>query len=161
MFGEFNFKPAPSVSNLEAIKVLGNWKKVHIKTFVIPQLKGIPVFGTLSSGKMRFHVKAGDQLRAMWQAWAEAGLIDRVLPYEGSYNARFVRGSRKTLSNHAYGSAFDINLRWNRLGHIPALEGEEGSVRELVAIANEYGFFWGGHFRKRPDGMHFEVARLL
>jgi hypothetical protein len=36
--------------------------------------------------------------------------------------------------------------------------GQHGSVRELVSIANEHGFFWGGHFDKRRDGMHFEVA---
>ena len=62
---------------------------------------------------------------------------------------------------YAFGSAFDINTKWNKLGRVPALAGEEGSVRELVSIANEHGFFWGGHFNGRPDGMHFEVATLL
>jgi len=31
-------------------------------------------------------------------------------------------------------------------------------VRELVASANELGFFWGGHFSQPKDGMHFEFA---
>lgn len=44
---------------------------------------------------------------------------------------------------------------------IPALEDAQGSLRELVPIANEHGFFWGGHFKRRPDGMHFEVAKLI
>lgn len=110
---------------------------------------------------MRFHKKAVEQLKALWAAWEEAGVLHRVLTYEGSYSPRFIRGSRETLSNHAYGSAFDINYQWNRLGAVPALEGQEGSVRELVDIANEHGFFWGGHFRGRADGMHFEVAKLL
>jgi D-alanyl-D-alanine carboxypeptidase-like protein len=30
-------------------------------------------------------------------------------------------------------------------------------VRELVPIAAEDGFYWGGH-SSRCDGMHFEVA---
>lgn len=47
------------------------------------------------------------------------------------------------------------------LGAQPALSGQKGSVRDLVGIANEHGFYWGGHFRTRLDGMHFEVARLL
>ena len=64
------------------------------------------------------------------------------------------------LSNHAFGTAFDINVPFNPLGARPALIGKQGSVRELVPIANEHGFFWGGHFGKRPDGMHFEVAVL-
>jgi hypothetical protein len=33
-------------------------------------------------------------------------------------------------------------------------------VRELVEIANEWGFYWGGHFT-RKDGMHFEIAKIL
>ena len=35
----------------------------------------------------------------------------------------------------------------------------KGSVRQLVPIANELGFYWGGHFNRR-DGMHFEMARI-
>jgi hypothetical protein len=44
---------------------------------------------------------------------------------------------------------------------MPALKGELGSVRELVPLANRHGFYWGGHFRGRPDGMHFEAARII
>ena len=72
---------------------------------------------------------------------------------------RYIRGSATTLSNHAWGTAFDVNYRWNQLGHVPALKGEIGSVRELVPRAHQLGFYWGGHFSRR-DGMHFEVARV-
>jgi hypothetical protein len=65
------------------------------------------------------------------------------------------------LSNHAYGSAFDINYAWNRLGQVPALVGEKGAVRELVTLAHKHGFYWGGHFNERLDGMHFEVAKIV
>lgn len=69
-------------------------------------------------------------------------LIRLVLTYAGSFDPRFIRGSTTTLSNHAFGSAFDINAEWNPLGHTPAPKGTEGSVRELVPIAHEYGFYW-------------------
>ena len=36
---------------------------------------------------------------------------------------------------------------------------QKSSVRELVPIAHDHGFYWGGHF-SRCDGMHFEVARV-
>ena len=62
-----------------------------------------------------------------------------------SFVARFVRGSRTVLSNHAFGSAFDINEKYNSLGSRPTLVGEKGSLRELVPIANRWGFYWGGH----------------
>jgi D-alanyl-D-alanine carboxypeptidase len=73
------------------------------------------------------------------------------------FEPRFVRGSTATLSNHSFGSAFDINSKWNERGHRPALVGEKGSTLELVPIAHKWGFWWGGHFTT-PDGMHFEVA---
>jgi hypothetical protein len=38
--------------------------------------------------------------------------------------------------------------------------GQKGSVRELVQIANNNGFYWGGHF-SRKDGMHFEIAKVV
>ena len=161
LFGRFDYEPAPTAQNPETIRILGGWEAANIELLTLPQLQGIPVFGTPSSGRLRFHVKAVAQLKALWAAWEQAGLLARILTFDGAYNPRFVRGSRSTLSNHAFGSAFDINTQWNRLGAIPALEGRTGSVRELVGIANEFGFFWGGHFRGRPDGMHFEVARLL
>ncbi|MGH7342522.1 MAG: M15 family metallopeptidase, partial [Candidatus Rokuibacteriota bacterium] len=66
-----------------------------------------------------------------------------------------------TLSNHAWGAAFDLNEEHNLLGHVPGLRGERGAVRELVPYANELGFYWGGHFLGRADGTHFEVARPL
>ena len=59
------------------------------------------------------------------------------------------------------GTAFDINERWNNLGDPPARLGAQGSVREMVQIANQHGFHWGGHYDGRKDGMHFELARLL
>lgn len=161
MFGEFRFRPAPTAGDAEAIEIRGSWERDNIETVHLPQLEGKPVFGTPSSGRMRFHRAAVPQLKALWQAWEDRGLLDLVLTYEGSFNPRFIRGSTTTLSNHAYGSAFDINQPWNRLGAVPALRGREGSVRKLAAVANEFGFYWGGHYRSRPDGMHFELAKLI
>jgi predicted lactoylglutathione lyase len=46
------------------------------------------------------------------------------------------------------------------LGCVPALVGKDGSVRKLVEIAHQNGFFWGGHFT-RLDGMHWEIAKLI
>lgn len=33
-------------------------------------------------------------------------------------------------------------------------------ILKLVPIANAFGFFWGGHYQNRLDGMHFELAAL-
>lgn len=157
IFGTFAFAPAGIPGNPEAIKITDGWDKKNIVTVDIPQLattKGA------NHGRISFHQKAASQLQGLWQAWEAAGLLPLVLTFDGAWAARFVRGSTKYLSNHSYGTAFDINYKWNMLGAVPALVSKEGSVRKLVEIANQHGFYWGGHFT-RLDGMHFEVAKLI
>lgn len=158
VLGVIQFKSAPTKGNPEGIKITNNWQANNLGSVVIPQLKG--VYGAPKSGKIFFHKKAIPQLKDMFQAWEDAGLIDLVRSWAGSWNPRFIRGSRSILSNHAWASAFDINVPWNGLGQRPAMVGDKGSVRELVPIAAEHGFYWGGWFKRR-DGMHFEVAKLL
>jgi peptidoglycan hydrolase-like protein with peptidoglycan-binding domain len=158
LFGRYSFRADPVAGNPENIRIQGSWEDDNIVRVSIPQLRGVA--GAPRDGNVRFHRLAAAQLQAMWRAWEKADLLDRVLAWDGSFVPRFVRGSRSILSNHAFGTAFDINAAWNSLGARPALAGATGSVRELAPIANAHGFFWGGHFNGRPDGMHFEVAVL-
>ena len=155
VFGEFAFVHEPRSDNPEHIRITDNWQEENIIVVDIPQL--IQINGT---SKVAFHKLAATQLQQLWQDWEDEGLLHLVISWHGSFVPRFIRGSRSSLSNHAFGTAFDINLNWNRLGVEPALVGRKGSVRELVKIANDNGFYWGGHFRGRPDGMHFEVAEV-
>lgn len=157
VFEAFEYEPAPTADDPEAIRVLGDWVSRNVASVELPQLAGVA--GAPSSYRVQFHRKAQGQLRDLWRAWEAAGFLRQVLSWGGSYAPRFVRGSHSSLSNHAFASAFDVNVRWNGFGRPPARVGQEGSVRELVPIANDHGFYWGGHF-SRPDGMHFEIARL-
>lgn len=154
VFGRFDYVHEPVPGNAENIRILGNWESNNIVTV------SINMGPNVGTRRVRFHQLASRQLQNLWEAWNTAGLLDRVLTYSGAFVPRFVRGSTSTLSNHAFGSAFDINVAWNGLGRTPALVGSTGSVRELVPIANEHGFYWGGHF-SRLDGMHFEIAQLI
>ncbi|PNG26721.1 transglycosylase SLT domain-containing protein [Methylocella silvestris] len=158
LFGVFTFAPAPQPGDPEHIRVTNDWAARNIVTVAIPLRS---VLGKPGPLKMQFHRLAAAQLTALWLEWEKQGLLDEVLTFDGAYNPRFIRGSTTTLSNHAFGTAFDINARFNPLKARPALKGQRGSVRDLVPIANKFGFYWGGHFRSRPDGMHFEVAQLL
>lgn len=165
VFGAFEFQPAPQPGNPEAIRIVGDWVAKNIVAVEIPQLAkvpGVPWQGRIAGkgpakGRVLCHAKIAGQLRALWAAWEEAGLLERVLTFDGLWVPRFIRGSRTTLSNHAYGSAFDVNAAWNALGADPARG--KGSVRDLVPLALEHGFYWGGHFSRR-DGMHFEAAQI-
>jgi len=167
LFGKFDYLPAPTKNNPEGIRILGSWQKDNLVRVVVPQLKGI--YGAPKSGRIFWHKAAVDQLKGMFQEWEDEGLLDLVLGWAGSWNPRFIRGSRSVLSNHAWATALDINVPWNGLGRRPALLNHHGTVRPLVPIANKWGFWWGGFwgYPNRPggpgrsDGMHFECAKLL
>ena len=107
-----------------------------------------------------WHKKCEYQLVKLFERLEKENLHTKILSYAGSFNPRFIRGSRTQLSNHAWGTAFDINVPYNGLNKVPALLGQKGCLRELVPIANECGFYWGGHF-SRKDGMHFEIAKII
>ena len=158
LFGKFSYIATPTMNNPEAITVTGSWLS-NIDQVKIPQLIGIP--GAPQSGTVPFHAAASSQFVKLFCEWEKAGLLYLIMTWGGSWVPRFVRGSRTTLSNHAWGTAFDINVQWNQLGVQPALRGETGSVRELVEIAYDNGFYWGGWFARRPDGMHFEVYKII
>jgi lysozyme family protein len=158
LFGRFSFVAAPVPGNRENIRILGSWEQDNIVRVPIPQLR--KALGPGAPSAMRFHKLAAAQLTGLWTDWDDAGLLGRILTFDGAHVARFIRGSTTTLSNHAFGTAFDINAAQNPLGARPALVGQRGSTRELVSIANKWGFYWGGHFGSRPDGMHFEIAFL-
>ena len=168
LFGTFKYVPAPIPGMPEAIRITDNWPSQSIVWVAVPQLAHVQ--GAPGNGRVQFHRLGADKLKALFQAWEDAGLLPLVLSWAGSWAPRFIRGSNSVLSNHAFGTAFDINAAWNGLGVRPALVGSKGSVRKLVPIANELGFYWGGHYGMsadgsvspgaRKDGMHFELAQL-
>jgi hypothetical protein len=163
LFGSFEFEHVGD----GAIKITDDWAKTNIITVRIPQLDGVE--GAGKTGRATIHKTIKDQFVGLWQAWEDEGLLGHVLTWAGAWVPRYMRkvtippgGNAKLLSNHAWGTAFDINAAWNGLGKKPAAVGEKGCVRELVATAHKFGFYWGGHFGAgRPDGMHFEAAQIV
>ena len=136
----------------------------------MPQLK----FARGFTGRVRCHSRAAPVLTSLFEQWEKDDLLHLIISYEGCFVPRYKRkqappgtgghGQKKssdvsTLSNHSFGSAFDINFVDNQLGDVPAFCGRRGSTRELVASANALGVFWGGHFGTQ-DGMHFEISKL-
>lgn len=68
---------------------------------------------------------------------------------DGTEKERFDR-----LSNHAYGSAIDINGRNNEYDN----GGKCDIHPEIVKIFQNHKFFWGGFYNSRRDYMHFEYS---
>lgn len=174
LFGQFSFQHTPTPGNPQKIHILGNWVSNNIRTVTIPQLVGVPIpvgaaHAVPSDGKIQCHKDASETLLKLFQAWEDAGLKPKILTWYGAFNARLKRGTinpiPENLSNHSWGSAFDINAKQNWIGDLPAIMGQRGCVREFVEIANALGVYWGGHFGSsttigKRDGMHFEIARL-
>lgn len=159
-FGSFKYIASPTKTSPEAISIDPDWVSRNITYVEVPQLRGVK--GTTSSSdgrppKVAFNSSCVDRFLDLWARWEEEELLDRIETWDGSWVPRFIRGSRSILSNHAWGTAFDVNASWNALGARPAALNSRGCVRELVRVANDCGFYWGGHFG-RMDGMHFEVA---
>jgi len=142
----------------------------NIVTIQIPQLD----FARGYDGRFRCHRKAAPIFAALFAKWEAENLLHLIRSYEGCFVARYIRGNSPgpdghglknssdvgTLSNHSFGSTFDINFVDNQRGNTPAAFGARSCVRELVESANSLNVFWGGHFGT-PDGMHFEIAKLV
>lgn len=167
-------KPTTAGDNIIIGKNCSGTKKDWVASY-ITDLK-TDAFGHIPGfpGYIRCHVLAAPRIEALLAAWRGADLLHLVISYAGAFVPRYIRrtppkppipahGTKQStavsnLSNHAFGTAFDINATENWLGDTPAQCGQKGAVRELVEIANGLGFYWGGHYSTRLDGMHFEVA---
>lgn len=139
-----------------SIEITNDWARESIVRITIPELRGIPGYHT--DGAVLCHRLAAAPIAALWRAWAEDNLLEHVMTFDGLYNPRYVRGSKRALSEHAWGAAFDINARWNPYRFEPARAGSTGSVIPLVRAANQRGFWWRGHSQPL-DAMHFCLVR--
>lgn len=135
LFGIMKYISDPKPGNPENIKIINGWGNDNIIKAAVNQLKLIK-----GSETVYFHKLAANQLVNLFADWEKHKLIHNILTWDGAYNPRFIRGSKTILSNHAFGTAFDINYAWNKLGAVPALIGQKGCVRDLVEIANNNGF---------------------
>ncbi len=79
-------------------------------------------------------------------------LVSQLKTWDGCFNIRKKRGA-SSQSLHAWGIAIDINAAWNGFGKKPTMS------PELVKCFTDAGFDWGGTW-SRPDGMHFQLAKI-
>lgn len=73
--------------------------------------------------------------------------FDELIDYRGRKVEK-----KSLLSNHAFGSAIDINWATNDIG----AENRFDMPRKVVKIFESLGFYWGGYYN---DYMHFEYER--
>lgn len=121
----------------------------NIQTFEVPLSQG-----TL---KIPLRAEAAPRLIEMikwWDANIEPVTLGKNLGTWG-FAYRTIRGYTTTLSNHASGTAIDINAPLHPLGASGTVRADK--VAAMRAKAAELGLRWGGDYRGRKDEMHFEV----
>lgn len=138
-----------------------DWAAKNISSVYIPQLKGVPTYGGKFSGHVTFYTPAQPQLKAAFEELESLSLLHHIIFWDGSYVPRTKRGSSTSPSNHAFGTAFDINAEWNPFRRPVAPLNHKGCVIPLQPTFKKYGFLWGGDWKNTPDGMHEEVKVLL
>jgi hypothetical protein len=93
-------------------------------------------------------------LEAAFKNLISTGCVHELKTWDGCFNIRNIRGTIiPSPSLHSWGIAIDLNATWNRLGKPPVLSAK------FVKCFTDAGFEWGGNW-KRPDGMHFQLAKI-
>lgn len=155
-FGKFHFwedSARPGAIIIDDAAWEANLVRVRLP---ITHVRGAPAVG-----RVLFHRLAVPQLVAAWRDVVDAGVLGDVLTWDGSFCPRHMNWSRRRpLSVHSWGIAFDINATLNGYGAETPRLGCPGTVRRLVPIFERWGFQWGGRW-STPDGMHFEIDRLM
>ncbi len=106
-------------------------------------------------GRVTCHRVIIDQLHAALVEIQQAGLADEIYQYSGCWVPRHMLWDpSRSISEHAWGLAFDINVPTNQYGATPTLN------PAIVETFRRWGFKWGGDF-STPDGMHFELERII
>lgn len=170
IFGHLSFKTAPSENNPEAVRVPPDWVRENLVEVHIPQLRLLKGPARITRG-VTFHWKTARRVKELFAAWEAAGFLPEIETWNGSWVARFKRPSKPStpaarkaraaaltevdLSNHSWGTAFDVNAKeWRRGRQMPSTS----AVWGMAEIAANFGFAAGAHFTTTPDPMHFEDA---
>lgn len=103
---------------------------------------------------------APGQLLAHWAGWFDKHIesVDGGQLDDWGYAVRPIRGSRTGLSNHASGTALDLNAPRHPLGKRGTFTAQQTAA--IRAELKRYGgaIRWGGDYENRADEMHFEIV---
>lgn len=90
--------------------------------------------------------------------WVHANIcrIDTGQLDDWGYAERTIRGNSTTLSNHASGTAIDLDALRHPLGVRGSWGQQAAAIRARLKLY-EGALRWGEDYTGRPDGMHFEI----
>ena len=102
------------------------------------------------------HRLAKEPLERAFEELAQSGHWRLIDNFDGLWVPRHMTwNSRRGLSSHSWGMAFDLNAATN------AYNGATSAAnRTLNETFNRYGFAWGGDWNGAKDSMHWELAQV-
>lgn len=113
--------------------------------------------------KLYCHKELVRPLQKVFYSLIESGLSKEIKTFDGCFNVRLIRGSKKNLSIHSWGLAIDLNAAHNPLGYMKS-DSQAGGLTPFSLSFDEVfrseGFTCGIDF-VRNDGMHFEYVKPL
>ena len=102
------------------------------------------------------HRLAKEPLEAAFGELADSGQWRLIDTFDGLWVPRHMTwNSKRGLSSHSWGIAFDINAASNTYNG-----GTSAANRTLNETFNRHGFAWGGDWNGAKDSMHWELADL-
>lgn len=151
LFGPVRFRTASNQwIRGDQIRFLSGFDTGDITPVNVPQLADI---AGAHHGVLPFHRRGHAQLLKAFAEIEGQGLMHHIKTCAGTINQRLRKptsgGLSKLPSNHAFGTAIDLNSDDGSLG---------ASVAPVAPIFKRNGFRWGADFN---DPMHFELATFL
>lgn len=123
----------------------GSASSIGVKTYAVPGYPNV---------KIPIQQDVAPLLLAMAR-WFFDNVEKPVIPGCWGYAYRPVRGQTSGLSNHASGTAIDLNAPRHPLGKVGTVPASKRAA--IIAKAHSLGLRWGGEYTGRKDEMHFEV----
>lgn len=122
----------------------------RIRTWTIP--------GTARKVRLRFG--APGLLLVEFAAWFDMNIerIDTDQLDDWGYAERPIRGGQE-LSNHASGTALDLNALKHPMGMRDTFSRDQANAIRHWLSFHEHCVRWGGDYKIRPDEMHFEIVK--
>lgn len=103
---------------------------------------------------------APGELLVEWAAWFNKAIesVGKGQLDDWGFAERTIRGSSTTLSNHASGTAIDLNATKHPLGKKGTFT--PGQMKRIRDRLREFDgcIRWGGDYQRRKDEMHFEIV---
>lgn len=151
LFGRVRFRTPHDVwIRGDSITFVSGFDARDVTPVQIPQLADVP---GAHGGTVRFHKRGHAQLQMAFADIERLDLLRHVKTCGGTFNPRLRKPTNGSLSklpsNHAFGTAIDLN------SDDP---GDGASTAPFAPVFEALGFIWGAAFN---DPMHFEVEEFI